>query len=115
MQNEKQIWEKIESFFKKKFTDGDSIGLDGILFLIGIQELGKGSMNFQKDDKLNVIHIAVCKLLEPFGFYQFEGLDQEGWPIYKNIQKLPVLRSNEQTLLIKKAIIHYFEQENLVN
>ena len=106
MNSEKEIWNKIELFFKENFTDGEAIDLDGMLFLIGIQELGKGN--------LNLIHIAVCKLLEPFGFYRFDGFDADGWQIYENIKPLPDLKSNEQTLLMKKAIVHYFEQEELI-
>lgn len=115
MINEKKIWEKILIFFQKKFNIHDTINLDGMMFLIGVNELGKGFLNFNKDDKLNLIHIAVCRLLEPFGFYKFEGLDKEGWPVYTNIEKIPYLKSNEQTLLIKKAIIYYFEKEKLLD
>lgn len=114
MISEKENWNKIEQFFKENFTEGESIDLDGMLFLIGVQELGKGNLKFKKDDKLNLIHIAVCKLLEPFGFYRFDGFDKDGWQLYENIKPLPDLKSNEQTLLIKKAIIHYFEQEELI-
>lgn len=115
MKKEQQIWEQIKLFFNEQFSEGDSINIDGILFLIGVQELGKGNLKFSKDDKINLIHIAICKLLEPFGFYKFEKFDKEGWPYYINISKLPNLLPNEQILLIKKAIIYYFKNENLLS
>lgn len=114
MISEKKNWEKILFFFQKTFNISDTVNLDAMIFLIGVHELGKGYLHFNKDDKLNLIHIGVCKLLEPFGFYKFEGFDRDGWPIYKNIQKIPKLTSNEQLLLIKKAIIYYFEKEKLI-
>lgn len=113
MIDEKIMWEKILIFFQKKFNSNYAINLDGIIFLIGVHELGKGYINFSKDDKLNLMHIAICRLLEPFGFYKFKGFDREGWPIYINIEKIPTLKSNEQILLIKKAIIDYFKKEKL--
>lgn len=114
MKDEQKIWEKILIFFQKNFNIKNTINVDVIIFLIGVNELGKGYIKFNKDDKLNLMHIGVCKLLEPFGFYKFEGLDLEGWPIYKNVEKIPYLKSNEQTLLIKKAIIYYFNKEKLL-
>ncbi|MCB9202653.1 MAG: hypothetical protein H6604_06360 [Flavobacteriales bacterium] len=114
MNSDQEKWIKIEDFFKQNFSDGESIDLDAMLFLIGVQELGKGNLNFKKDDKLNLIHIAVCKLLEPFGFYRFDGFTEDGWPMYENIKKLPELKANEQTILMKQAIINYFEQEQLI-
>ncbi|HEY4540272.1 MAG TPA: hypothetical protein VIG94_09710 [Faecalibacter sp.] len=108
-------WLKIEEFFKTNFTDGETPDLDTILFLIGVQELGKGKIRFKKDDKLNLLHIAVCRVLEPFGFYRFDGLDPEGWPHFELLEELPPLKTNEQTLLMKHAIIQYFEDQKIIN
>lgn len=115
MNNEFEDWNKIQSFFKINFSQGDAINLNGILFLIGVQELGQGNLIFKKEDKLDLIHIAVCKLLLPFGYYRFEGINNEGWPIYSNQEKIPKLDPKEQTVFIKKAIIYYFKKENLIN
>lgn len=108
-------WLKIEEFFRTNFTDGETPDLDTILFLIGVQELGKGKIRFKKDDKLNLLHIAVCRVLEPFGFYRFDGLDPEGWPHFELLEELPPLKTNEQTLLMKHAVIQYFEDQKIIN
>lgn len=110
---ETEKWKSVETFFQQNFTDGEIPTLETMLFLIGVQELGKGKATYKKDDKLNLIHIAVCKLLEPFGYYTFSGFDEDNWPTYTSTETLPNLQSNEQTLLMKKAIIHYFESEEL--
>lgn len=107
-------WDKILEFFKFNFTDGETIDLDGILFLIGVQELGKGQARFKKDEKVNLMHIAVCRLLEPYGYYRFDGKDADGWPQFELISELPELKSNEQALLMKKAIILYFDEQGLI-
>ncbi len=82
----------------------------GILFLIGVQELGQGFQKFKKDEKLNLMHIAICRLLEPYGYYELEGTDQDGWPHYNATKKLPSLGSTQQKQLIKEAILEYFTE-----
>jgi hypothetical protein len=85
--------------------------VDSIIFLIGIQELGKGFKNYSKDEKLNIMHIAICRLLVPFGYYEFDFYDEDGWPHYKTLDELPQLKPGEQTVLMKEAIVMYFEKE----
>ena len=83
------------------------------LFLIGVQELGSGKQKYTKDDKVNILHIAVCRLLEPFGYYKFSNYDDGGYPHFDEVEKLPELKPNEQQILMKKAIIQYFIDEEL--
>lgn len=113
--NEPEIWQKIEFFFEKNFGVEKNPPMETLLFLIGVQELGSGCQKYSKDDKINLLHIAVCRLLEPFGYYKFEGYDKEGWPQYKTLEPLPELKPNEQQLLMKKAIIQYFLDEDLLD
>ncbi len=105
-----QKWNKIVAELSEKFADGDTLNIDSILYLIGIQELGKGPQEFSKDDKINLMHIAVCRLLEPYGYYKFDSIDSDGWPHYNLLKKLPDLKIEEQTRLIKSAIIDYFKE-----
>lgn len=90
------------------------IDLQALLFLIGVQELGKGHQNFKKDDKVNLMHIAICTLLEPHGYYEFKGRDKDGWPHFELCKDLPLLDDKEQEHLIKDAAIDYFKQNKLV-
>ncbi len=112
--NESETWKRIEQFFVENFDTDPNPTIDSILFLIGVQELGSGQQKYTKDDKLNLIHIAVCRLLEPFGFYQFTHHDEDGWPQYKQLEELPELKPNEQQILMKKAIVQYFVDEELL-
>ena len=42
--------------------------LDGILFMVGLQELNQFGRKLNKDQKMDVMHIAVCTLLAAFGY-----------------------------------------------
>ncbi len=115
MSRDKKIkiqWEEIRDKVSKKFGGGETLDIDSIIYLIGVQELGKGFQKFQKDEKVNIMHIAICKLLEPFGYYEFEYFDKDGWPHYKIIDELPFLKSGEQSVLMKEAIVMYFEERS---
>ncbi|MFZ9955471.1 MAG: hypothetical protein ACO3E1_05045 [Flavobacteriales bacterium] len=100
-------WKKVEEFIEKEF--GSDIDIRGILFLIGVQELGKGYVKFTKDQKVEVIHVAICTLLSQYNYYEFEGNDEEGWPHYKETKKLPLLKPGEQLKVMKEAIVDYFK------
>jgi len=88
---------------------GEELDLNAILFLIGVQELGDNSGPFKKREKLELMHIAVCTLLEPYGYYSSIGRDKDGWPHFEKNADLPALVAKEQERLIKEAILIYFE------
>src|SRR6188768_2778025 len=93
----------------KKLTDdfGDEPDLQVVLFLIGVQELGKGPLKYSKDEKQDLMHIAVCRLLSNYGYYELKGLDQDGWPHWELVKKLPPLTLREQDWLLKQAAVEY--------
>jgi hypothetical protein len=98
-----------------RFAEEDTLDLDSIIYLIGIQELGQLDATFKKDEKVNLMHIAICRLLEPFGYYQFDYEDPEGWPHYKILEPLPPLKAGEQQILMKDAIVQYFMEKGLID
>lgn len=85
--------------------------MNAVLFLIGVQELGKGPGNFSKEEKQDLMHIAICKLMSLSGYYELEGLDENGWPHWKLVRKLPHFDLLEQEKLLKMQAIEYFEKE----
>jgi len=107
--NLKEKWDFLIKNLSQQFADGDELNVDAIIYLIGVQELGQGQRKFKKDEKVNLMHIAICKLLEPYGYYEFDFFDEDGWPHYKTLTELPSLKPGEQSVLIKEAIINYFE------
>tara|TARA_B100001079_G_scaffold138365_1_gene118582 strand:- start:791 stop:1141 length:351 start_codon:yes stop_codon:yes gene_type:complete len=111
----KTKWNNLKTKLSVDFSDNEIIDLDSIIFLIGLQELGQFQKRFNKQKKLEVIHIAVCKLLSDYGYYEYDYTDNDGWPHYKLIKKLPNLKAGEQTILMKKAIINYFVKSNYIS
>ncbi len=105
----KDKWKLVVEKLSAQFSEGDALNLDAIIYLIGVQELGQGQRNFKKDEKVNLMHISICKLLEPYGYYEFDFFDTDGWPHYKATEKLPNLKPGEQSVLIKGAVVNYFE------
>ncbi len=108
--NLKENWQTLQSFLKnnlgKKPTD-----LNGVLFIIGVQELGQGKKFFTKEQKQDLMHIAICKVLSYGGYYQLDGVDGEGWPHWKLIQPLPHFDMFAQEKLLKHFVIEYFRIE----
>ncbi len=107
IKNKESDWQRLQVKVKERF--GEELDVQALLFLIGVQELGKLHQKFKKDDKVNVMHIAICTLLEPYGFYEFEGRDADGWPHWKLKENLPPLAGAQQNRLIIDAMIDYFK------
>ena len=110
----KERWQEIVTKLSNQFADGDTLDLDAIIYLIGVQELGQLERTFKKDHKLDLMHIAICKLLVPYGYYEFEFADEDGWPHYKTIGELPNLKAGEQSVLMKEAIVNYFLETEFI-
>ena len=107
-------WEAVVELLSNRFADGERLDLDAIIYLVGIQELGQLHRKFKKDEKVNLMHIAICRLLEPFGYYEFDYFDEQGWPHYKIIEQLPALKAGEQSVLMKEAIVLYFLEKKVI-
>ena len=105
-------FQEVKTALEKNF--GEGLDVQAILFLIGVNELGIGYKEFSKSEKTDLLHVAICTLLEPHGYYTFEGRDEEQWPHFILNKELPPLDSREQQHLIKESIIDYFEQNEYV-
>jgi hypothetical protein len=111
----KERWEHVVSILSNQFSQGEDLDLDAIIYLIGVQEYGRFQQLFKKDEKVNLMHIAICRLLEPYGYYEFDYVDKEGWPHYKIKEELPPLKAGEQSVLMKEAIVNYFIEKELID
>jgi len=111
----KDRWNLLVEKLSAQFSDGDPLELDAIIYLVGVQELGQYHRKYKKDEKVNLMHIAICRLLEPFGYYEFDFFDADGWPHYKVKEVLPPLKSGEQTILMKEALVDYFVEKEFIS
>lgn len=111
----KERWETLQKKLSDQFADGELMDLDAIIYIIGVQELGQVHRRFKKDNKIDLMHIAICRLLEPYGYYEFDYFDDEGWPHYKILEPLPALKAGEQSVLMKEAIVQYFMEKEYIS
>jgi hypothetical protein len=54
------------------------------------------------------MHVAVCTLLSTRGYFELEGVDEDGWPHYKQTQGVDAEEMITQELLLRSCIIEYF-------
>lgn len=106
-------WTAVEELLTHRF--GKRPNLESILFLIGIQELGKGGKEFSKEQKQDLMHVAICTILADRGYYAFDHYDEDGWPHFKELKKREEMSVDEQEFFLKENIIRYFEKKNLIS
>lgn len=103
-------WQRLREYL------GETVGrrpkdLNGVLFIVGVQELGQGPRAFSKEEKQDLMHIAICKVLSYSGYYSLEGQDKDGWPLWKLVKALPKFDFMEQEKLLKMHVLEYFDKE----
>jgi hypothetical protein len=99
-------WAQLNVILQEQF--GQKHTLESILFLIGVRELGKGPEEFTKEQKVDLMHIALCAILAPAGYFELDHLDQEGWPHWTPIKELPFIDIFSQEIFLKSHIVDYF-------
>lgn len=105
-----QRWWTLEAQLVERF--GKKPDMEAILFLIGLQETGFIKEKITKEQKQDMMHVAVCSLLIPSGFYELEGKDREGWPHFRQLKAMPDMSMIEQENFLKDHILLYFDQHN---
>jgi hypothetical protein len=106
-------WWKLEEKMMQRF--GKKPDLETILFLIGIQEFGQVKDKFTKEQKQDLMHVAVCRLLSQSGYYELEKLDEDGWPHFKQLKSMPEMATIEQENFLKDHILLYFQNHDLID
>jgi hypothetical protein len=104
-------WVNLEHTLVERF--GKKPDMETVLFLIGIQEYGDIRSKYTKEQKQDLMHIAVCSLLSQSGFFELEGYDDDGWPHFKQLKSMPVMGLIEQENFLKDHILLYFEQKEI--
>jgi hypothetical protein len=104
----KEKWVALTSRLEKQF--GEKPDLQTVIFLIGVQELGKGYVKFSREEKQDVMHIATCRLLSYWGYYELEGVDADGWPVWKRTGTIPRMSLQQQDQLLRQSVLEYFAE-----
>jgi hypothetical protein len=103
-------WWALEAKMVERFDKKPD--LETILFLIGIQEFGGIKEKFTKEQKQDLMHVAVCSLLSVSGYYEIEGIDDDGWPHFKQLKPMPEMNTIQQENFLKDHVLLYFETHN---
>lgn len=106
-------WWNLENRLLQRFNKKPDI--EGILFLIGIQELGEIRDKFTKEQKQDLMHVAVCTLFAQSGYYEFDHADEDGWPHFKQLKPLPDMNLIEQENFMKDHILLYFTNNGFLS
>lgn len=107
-----QRWWNLEAKLMQQF--GKKPDTEAILFLIGLQETGFLVEKISKEQKQDLMHVAVCTVLSSSGYYNLELIDAEGWPHYVQLKELPAFGLIEQENFLKDHILFYFEQQEFI-
>ena len=102
-----QRWRNLETKLVERF--GKKPDMETILFLIGMQETGIMKEKITKEQKQDLMHVAVCTLLTPSGFYEMERVDEDGWPHFRQLKPMPDMNAFEQENFLKDHILLYFD------
>ncbi|HET8573657.1 MAG TPA: hypothetical protein VFL76_07285 [Edaphocola sp.] len=103
-----QRWQQLLLMLKERF--GKEPNMEAILFLIGINEYrGRMPMHkFSKEQKQDLMHVAVCTLLSNEGFFELEKYDEEGWPHFTQLKANTPADLVGQEDLLREKIMAYF-------
>ena len=104
-------WWALEAMLVERF--GKKPDMETILFLIGVQELGQIKEKFTKEQKQDLMHVAVCTLFSSSGFYELAGKDDDCWPHFRQLKPMPELNMTEQENFLKDHILLYLENHSL--
>jgi len=105
-----QRWWDLEAKLAVRF--GKKPDMEAILFLIGIQEFGQVKNKFSKEQKQDLMHVAVCKLLSQSGYYELESMDEDGWPHFRQLKPMPVMSMAEQEDFLRDHVLLYFKNSD---
>lgn len=104
-------WGRLRRMIKDRFAKDKLPDMNAILFLIGIQELGQIKAEYSKEEKQDLMHIAVCRLLSQIGHYQLAKIDEDGWPHWELIRPISEKGVKNQEKILKEQAIHYFREK----
>lgn len=105
-------WMQLEQQLVERF--GKKPDLETVLFLIGIEVLGDVKKKYTKEQKQDLMHIAVCTLLSQSGYFEPDYTDNDGWPHFRQLKALPTLSLREQEDFLKDHVLLYFQQSGFL-
>ncbi|MBI1307821.1 MAG: hypothetical protein GC181_14555 [Bacteroidetes bacterium] len=112
MEEVNNSWKKVVEFLNDRFQK--RMDMNAILMMIGIRELGQVRDKFTKEEKVRLMHIAICRIFSPSGYYELKGVNHKGWPQWEKVKDLPFGDVFDQEGLLRQHIVEYFSEEGLI-
>jgi hypothetical protein len=102
-------WMQVEALVERRF--GREPTIESILFLIGVQERGRGfEPELEKDVKETLVMEGTYCVFETVGLYTHAGMEADGSWIWERTTDLPPdLSPDDQQRLLRLAITRYFD------
>lgn len=98
---------KISAALREFFSLDEAPGIAEMIFLAGLQSLGKPAGPLSRDDKMNVMHIGTCVLLEPYGYYRYSHRD--AWMVILHYEPVKERDGGAPSQdVLADAIVNYF-------
>ncbi len=107
-------WLKVRHYVKDSLKRDELPDLNAVLLLLGIQEYGRVKNPFSKEEKQDLMHIAVCRLMSSDGYFEFIGRDADGWPHFKQVLMFDTKGIGSQERFLKEKLIEYFKEEERI-
>ncbi len=101
-------WLRVRHWIRDRFGKTELPDLNALLFLVGMQEVGQPKSQYTKEEKQDLMHVAICHLLTEEGYFEFEGLDADGWPHWKPLQPVDIKGVSAQEMLLRRKVVEYF-------
>lgn len=102
-------WSSLVADIESRF--GRVPDIDAILFLIGVQSVGRGyEPDLPKERKQSLIMEGSYLAFETLGVYRRMGLEKNGFWIWEKTTDLPVLSVEQQEKLLQIGILNYFDE-----
>lgn len=98
-------WYKVRNRVRDEF--GQRPDINAMLFLIGMNEVGIVKEKWEKEEKQELMHIAVCTLFKEH--FVFTHRDEDGFPHFEAVKGIEKINMKEQEELLKMKIVEYFE------
>ena len=105
-------WIKVTDFIKARFEKEPDVR--GILFIIGLREMGFNKTKFTKEQKQDLMNLGACTVLSLSGYFRISSVDIEGWPSFEQILPIPAYSNADQETILMEHIIKYFKQQGLI-
>ncbi len=98
-------WAKFKEIFKSNYGEYPSL-ISG-LFLVGLEQIPDVDV-LTKEQKQEVIHVGLCKLLAQDNLYTVSHYDNDGWPHFALSKHAKQMDIEKQENYIKQLLINYF-------